>query len=558
VRRGRGILAWLVGLGLTATATRQLVALPEQCPTPRGAAIDRAINAATGWFARAQHPDGTFVYRYDTTAGRDLGGYNWVRHAGVMLSLYQASALDPQAGAIAEAARPALLAHLQPTHGGLALEDNASAVTGGTALAALALMQRLDVTGDRTDVDRLRSLGAVLVQQVAPDGSVRETIGSTPADHSPFSTGQVLDALVHLDTRVRDPRWNPAARLVADYLAHHRAAREGYVPDWPDHWAAYAFAEAGRAGPVPDDQLAWVRKQLGIESVSVRWEAQRTNTITDRWTRGSTSLGAAVGTMGEALAAGARLATTDPRLADDRGWLKDRVDCVAGLLVDRQHDPDRLATLASGSWTRFGVTQMDDQQHALSALVAVSELRRTDSVLPRRSPVPRAPLLVLLATVAALSPWRLARRVRAAGAASQIALGATSAALLAVAVASGATLRALQVSVPTGVIAAGLALAIGMAWTAVDRPDPIEADAVVAVLTAVLRPDVLLLALATGAGGRGWVFAAGVVVAGSTAMGLAQVTDRIPLVLSRWLIRLTAAAGLVAALALVVEGVYGL
>jgi hypothetical protein len=201
---------------------------------------------------------------------------------------------------------------------------------------------------------------------------------------------------------------------------------------------------------------------------------------------------------------------------------------------------------------------MDDQQHALSALVAVSELGRTDSVLPRRSPVPRAPLLVLLATVAALSPWRLARRVRAAGAASQIALGATSAALLAVAVASGATLRALQVSVPTGVIAAGLALAIGMAWTAVDRPDPIEADAVVAVLTAVLRPDVLLLALATGAGGRGWVFAAGVVVAGSTAMGLAQVTDRIPLVLSRWLIRLTAAAGLVAALALVVEGVYGL
>jgi hypothetical protein len=167
-------------------------------------------------------------------------------------------------------------------------------------------------------------------------------------------------------------------------------------------------------------------------------------------------------------------------------------------------------------------------------------------------------LLVLLATVAALSPWRLARRVRAAGAASQIALGATSAALLAVTVASGATLRALQVSVPTGVIAAGLALAIGMAWTAVDRPDPIEADAVVAVLTAVLRPDVLLLALATGAGGRGWVFAAGVVVAGSTAMGLAQVTDRIPLVLSRWLIRLTAAAGLVAALALVVEGVYGL
>jgi hypothetical protein len=61
-------------------------------------------------------------------------------------------------------------------------------------------------------------------------------------------------------------------------------------------------------------------------------------------------------------------------LEDSQAVVAERVNCVGAMLVERQvrgdeaaafGDPDRTA----GAWFQFGVTQMDDQQHALSALL---------------------------------------------------------------------------------------------------------------------------------------------------------------------------------------------
>ena len=68
----------------------------------------------------------------------------------------------------------------------------------------------------------------------------------------------------------------------------------------------------------------------------------------------------------------------------DRDAIAERALCVAGMLVDRQadgpgsddpgsdgpgSDDSSVDDAELGAWFQFGVTQMDDQQHALSALL---------------------------------------------------------------------------------------------------------------------------------------------------------------------------------------------
>ncbi len=53
--------------------------------------------------------------------------------------------------------------------------------------------------------------------------------------------------------------------------------------------------------------------------------------------------------------------------------------CVGGVLVDRQVGDDDVApdddpAAVTGAWFQFDITQMDDQQHALSALLGAAEL----------------------------------------------------------------------------------------------------------------------------------------------------------------------------------------
>ena len=73
-------------------ALRFTLASPEGCTEPTADALADAAQRAAVWLADGQKPDGSYLYVADRS-GRDLGGYNEVRHAGVMLSLYQAGEL---------------------------------------------------------------------------------------------------------------------------------------------------------------------------------------------------------------------------------------------------------------------------------------------------------------------------------------------------------------------------------------------------------------------------------------------------------------------------------
>jgi hypothetical protein len=371
-----GVIAWLGALG-SAVA----LAHPESCPAPTREATLTAASDAVGWIAANQSPDGEFMYRYDRDAAAVLPGYNIVRHAGTLLALEQARGAGIEAATraadrgIAWATR-----RLTPLGGHRAA---LTGDTGATALLVAALVERRQVDRSDVDDDQLRQLGRFLGSTVTERGAVvarwdLATDRAIAGTRSPFFTGEVMWALARLHATFPDEGWDEPAHRVARYVATERDDVERRFPPVSDHWASYALAEmaawpdAPPSGVLSDDELSYARRQAGLFGVQTRFESQRRPTGIVRLTRGAVANTAGVGTIGEGLGGAWRLAAADDDLDLDRGVVGDRLGCVAAMLVARQvhSDDPRL----DGAWFRDGVTQVDDEQHAISALLAALPL----------------------------------------------------------------------------------------------------------------------------------------------------------------------------------------
>ena len=173
--------------------------------------------------------------------------------------------------------------------------------------------------------------------------------------------------------------WDHIVDRILHYVATERDQVEGWFPPIPDHWVSYALAEITTWRPLDRDELAYARRVAALESLQIRYESQRTNSWFSKLTRGNQALGAGVGAMTEALAALWRASGRDPQLRDERALLAERAECAAGQLVARQVDereaqhyvrPDAV----QGTWLHDGKTQIDDQQHSVSGLLATLEI----------------------------------------------------------------------------------------------------------------------------------------------------------------------------------------
>ena len=87
---------WRAGLGLALILVFAFVvaAPPERCPTVTPAELRRSAQASVDWFVRNQNPEGSWLYEYnaDSDTVSAPADYNWVRHAGATMGLYQAAA----------------------------------------------------------------------------------------------------------------------------------------------------------------------------------------------------------------------------------------------------------------------------------------------------------------------------------------------------------------------------------------------------------------------------------------------------------------------------------
>lgn len=368
------VSAWCLG----ALVLRATVAPAASCPElEANAARVSVLNAAT-WITNAQKADGTYLYEYNRESGATPDDYNVVRHAGVTMSLYQlAAAGDLSVLDAADRGLSYMQANLLRRDGWAAFRDPRSGAVqlGASALMLAGLDQRRLATNDARHDQLMRDVARFIVLMQRPDGAFLANWLSTtgapdPSVTSKYATGEAFWALAMMHEAFPRDGWDVPTRLVADYLSTRRDAEEGFdFPPWADQWAAYGLAEMAD-WPLSDDNIAYARSLSERFGFLVRIESGRRD---NRWSdliHGRQARAAGMGTWVEALSSLWRLSNEEPRLADLADKLGERARCGAGMLAARQVD-SAMQTDAriAGAWFTNGVTRMDDQQHALSALL---------------------------------------------------------------------------------------------------------------------------------------------------------------------------------------------
>jgi small neutral amino acid transporter SnatA (MarC family) len=592
----RVALAALVFAG-TAVAVFGVLSPPEHCPAVDAPELRASASETVDWFTRNQQPDGTWLYLYDADSDTAAADYNFVRHMGAGMGLYQAaSAGIPGALESADRGTGWALDRLVERDDWAAPRYQGEVSAGATALLVAGLAERRADTGDTRHDELLARLGRFLLAQTQPSGAVLAfyDVGAgrpVPGVYSKYYTGEAYWALARLHRLFPGGPWGDAASRIGDYLATRRDVDEDLWPPIPDHWAAYglaetvAFRERGDDQPLTDAELAYARRQAGLFGSQVRWVSQRFGP----WgvvVRGPhVPRGGGYGVVGEGLTGLWQVAAADSRLADLRAPLAERATCIAGLAVREQADAVEARDAAApervrGAWFRDGETRMDDQQHALSALlrtIAIADGAGTGSAaggtgsVAQSRPAPSA-WLWLVALVAAANAGRVAlgvpRRDRSRrDVAAVAAVGGVTGGLVVylVSLASGPLLDAFDVSAPAFRIAAGAVGAIAGA-VALVRPAPSPEPAlggrgaalVPVAVPLVAGPALVVLALSAHADrGAGVVavslaIAVGLIAIVASRVGVDGVSGRS----LRWAARATAAAAVVAAVLLVVDGIF--
>jgi hypothetical protein len=345
---------------------------------------------------------------------------------------------------------------------------------------------------------------------------------------SRYYTGEAFWALALLAREFPDGPWSTPAARIQRYLATERDDAENHWPPIPDHWAAYGMAELAAlpdAPAVEDDVADYARRQAELFGLQVRTVSQRFGPW-GRLVRGTwVPRGGGYGVVGEALGQLWRMG------AAPRGVIATRDLCIAALTVDAQ-TTDADDPRADGAWLRGGNTRMDDQQHALSALLHALPVA---AAAPTDTSDPPSRWLWAVALLALADP---ARVVAARRRPSRAALGVSAAGAAAIALLSGPVLDALDVSPPSARLAAAGVMAV-VALIHVVRV-PLH-------LGAVAAPVVVLAAGAD----------AGVVVVALAAVVAATAASAVPVVpAARWVTRATAFVLFAAAVLLGVAAVF--
>ncbi|HEY5663252.1 MAG TPA: hypothetical protein VIS05_04370 [Ilumatobacter sp.] len=559
---------------------------PERCPDIDVPAARQAAGAAVAWIVDNQQPDGRWLYEYDR--GRDAmsDDYNIVRHAGVMTSLYQAAAAGHD-GALDSADRGLAYAldHVVERDDWASVTTTTLVQTGTNALLIAALVERRELTGDTAYDDLLARLGRFLTSQLEPSGALLAYYDLGPdrpraGTYSIYYTGEAYWALGRLHQTDPGAGWGAQADRVGGYIATVRDDVEDIWPPLADHWAGYglattaAFPERRAGEPLTDDELTYVRRLGGLIGQRVRSISQRFGP----WgvaVRGTfTPRGGGYGVFGEGLTGLWRAAQLDDRLAGQRGQLAERATCIAGLAIEAQATEADASAYAEpgkveGAWFIDDVTRMDDQQHALSAILMTIPILEAVPVDTGHT-APSA-WLWLLVVIAAVNPVRAAlgvpHRDRPTDRLAIAALGgvAGALALLGVGALSGWLIDVADTSRPAMRLAAGALLLISAGVDLVRVPAPhddglpgIQGALVPVALPLVARPALIVAGLAVVAD-HGLALYGGALAVAVAAL----VAHLVPTALSDgqrviylWAARLLSALAVAGAVALIVDAVF--
>jgi len=240
---------------------RGMVAPPPKA-TPE--LLLRAVRAGADYLVRVVGPDGRYEYLYRPLEERRDNGYGWLRHAGTTYALLEAYGQfgTPAYRAAAERALNLLKSRVRndPASGGGYVvdgNDEEQQKSGGAGLAMLAFAEHAAVTGDRSNLETMRSLGRFILAQQQDDGHFRNNAdveretGQKLNREPTYYQGEATLALLRLYALDPQQRYVDAARRSADWVIH---VRDAYVSEdnlGHDHWICYALNELSRVAPDP-------------------------------------------------------------------------------------------------------------------------------------------------------------------------------------------------------------------------------------------------------------------------------------------------------------------
>jgi len=376
----RGLLFTLSLWAVGATMIRATLLMPHHCPPVDSALALDAAREAAGWIEAAQFEDGTYVYEYDRDQDREPGGYNYVRHAGVTMSLYQLAASgDLSVLPAADRGMQFMIDNLYD-HGDWKLfrDPGGGIQLGASALMLAGLNQRRIATDDPKWDAEMRDVARGMLALQLPDGAFLNRwdvrTNAPLQERSKYATGEAFWALTVMHRLFPGEGWDAAAMKTATYLALYRDDYEQQkFPPWADQWAAYGLGEMA-TWPPTDEQIAYARSLAERFGLLIRVESQRRPNWFSKMLHGRQARAAGMGTWVEGLTSLHQLASVDPRMADMKDKLAERVECGAGMLAERQVSAGEAARTGNpertrGAWFTYDVTRMDDQQHALSGLL---------------------------------------------------------------------------------------------------------------------------------------------------------------------------------------------
>lgn len=366
---------WVLGVAVIRVG----VVPAEVCPSVTGAEIRVAIDEAADWLGR-DFIDGRYVYGYDRGADKVSRDYNFARHGGVLMSLFQTFAVTGSESALAagDLGVASAMENLIEHDDWIAWDPQGDVPVGANSLFLAGLVIRRQATGDTTHDDVMRGLGRFLMSQQLPDGSVlafwRPSTAEPVFVYGTFATGEAAWALALLDGQFPGEGFGEAAAATLDYMATDRDRVEARLTRLPDHWAAYTAA-AVRPDLLSAEAVDYAEDLAGFFGIRLRFESQRRGdglNLALRWFPGPP---AGVGTAGEGIGALRELSVHHPELAHLTPAIDDRLVCTAGFMVKRQVSAVEASDgarpeLERGAWFYRGYTQMDGQQHVLSALLA--------------------------------------------------------------------------------------------------------------------------------------------------------------------------------------------
>ncbi len=579
-----------VALGVTVVAGALafgVAAPPERCPDLTIERVETAAHDAAHWLIDNQQPDGTWLYEYDRSADVATDDYNVVRHAGVMSSLYQAAARGVDGAA--ESADRALvwaLDHVVERDDWVGVTTSSTVQAGTNALLVAALVERRQLTGEDGYDDLLERLGRFITSQVEPTGALLAYYDLGPDEprastYSIYYTGEAYWALGRLHRLDPDAGWGAVSDRMGHYMATVRDDAEDIWPPLADHWSGYglaetaAFPERPPEAPLTDAELEFVRRQGGLIGQRVRSISQRFGP----WgvvVRGTfTPRGGGYGVFGEGLAGLWRASQLDDRLTLEREALGERALCIVGLAIEAQADAAEAAEYpdpgkVKGAWFIDDVTRMDDQQHALSALLFAVPI--LEASVPGDGHTAPSWWLWLIVVIGTLNPVRAAfgipghdRRARLEAAAMGGAAGI--AVLVGIGATSGWLLDALDVSRPAMrlaaaslcVLTAGVDLATRPPRPASEMPGRTAAMVSVAV-PLVIRPALVFAGLSVVADHSIGLYAVALIVAVTSLAVLTVAIDpgneAVAAPMTVWASRLCSAAAFVASVILIAHAVF--